>query len=104
MCVLRACTQIKDLDGDKRAGVRTVPVAFGAKSALWLSLIPLAASILVGASAGSSIIACAATMPLIIQGAFAVRAFKCGFTNASLLLAIELAPLWLTTTLIALTI
>ena len=57
---------IKDLDGDKLAGVRTLPVAFGAKRALLLSLFPLSlATIAAATGVGGPL----AALPLLTSGA-----------------------------------
>jgi geranylgeranylglycerol-phosphate geranylgeranyltransferase len=95
---------IQDMEGDGLAGVRTVPVAFGARRALKLSLLPLGASVAAAVTVGSGARALAATVPLGIQAALAVRALQGGFARPRMMAAIELAPLWLASTLVALTL
>ena len=98
----RECVMdIKDMEGDGLAGVRTLPVVFGAKRALLLSLAPLlvAATATASASLGAG---AAATMALALQGGLALLAMAKGFGGGSLTLAIELAPLWLLAALVAL--
>ena len=91
---------IKDLDGDKLAGVRTLPVAFGAKRALLLSLFPLSlATIAAATGVGGPL----AALPLLAQAVLAVRSLSCGFSPGTLKAAIELAPAWLLGVLVALT-
>ena len=86
------------------AGVRTVAVAVGKKRALLLSLLPLAAAAAAAASAPSARTALAACGPLLAQGAFALSSLTCDFTPASLGRAIELTPIWLFLSLLALTV
>ena len=86
------------------AGVRTVAVAVGKKRALLLSLLPLAAAAAVAAAAPSARTALAAGGPLLAQGAFALSSLACDFTPASLGRAIELSPMWLLLSLLALTV
>ena len=88
---------IQDMEGDGLAGVRTVPVAK-------LSLLPLGASVAAAVTVGSGARALAATVPLGIQAALAVRALQGGFARPRMMAAIELAPLWLAFTLVALTL
>ena len=96
---------VKDMDGDSKAGVRTLPVAFGADRALLLSLIPLAiGAIAAGTAPGGAVKAAVAAGALITQAALALRARAGGYAPANMVAAIELAPLWLLTTLIALTL
>eukprot|EP00966_Prymnesium_polylepis_P296622 6852738-Prymnesium_polylepis.1 len=87
---------IKDLEGDQMAGVRTVAVAVGPQRALMLSMLPLAA----GAIAAASVPAASAA--LVVQGAVAIWSMNGGFAPERLAMAIELAPLWLLCALIAL--
>jgi len=93
---------IKDMEGDGQAGVATVPVVFGPKRALLLSLLPLTAAAAAAATAPVISAAAAATLALALQGAAAVRAMGRGFDRPSLALAIELAPVWLLAALVAL--
>jgi hypothetical protein len=86
------------------SGVRTVAVAVGKRRALLLSLLPLAAAAAVAAAAPSARTALAACGPLIAQGAFALSSLACDFTPASLGRAIELAPIWLLLSVLALTV
>jgi 4-hydroxybenzoate polyprenyltransferase len=95
---------ILDMKGDGLAGVRTVPVAFGARRALELSLLPLGASVAATVTVASGARALAATVPLAIQAALAVRALQGGFARPRMVATIELAPLWLASTLVALTL
>ena len=95
---------IKDMEGDSLAGVRTVPVAFGSERALLLSLLPLVGSAAAAATARTRTAALAATLPLLLQGGLAVRAMRARFARPRMVAAIELAPLWLATTLVALTL
>ena len=87
------------------SGVRTVAVAIGKRRALLLSLLPLAAAAAVAAAAPSARTALAAACgPLIAQGAFALSSLACDFTPASLGRAIELTPIWLFLSVLALTV
>ena len=97
---------IKDADGDRLAGVRTVAVACGAKRALYLSLLPLAAGAAAAATAagGGGALAMLAAVPLMLQGAISLSASMRGFSPRALDEAIELAPLWLLCSLVALTV
>ena len=95
---------IKDMEGDTLAGVRTVAVAFGARRALLLSLLPLAFAAATAATAPATRAAAVACGSLLVQGAFALVALARGFSPSSLGRAIELAPLWLLSSLVALTI
>ena len=69
-----------------------------------LSLVPLGLSFATAATAGSHRVALAATTPLVLQGGMALRALAGGFSKPSMVAAIELAPLWLAATLVALTV
>lgn len=91
---------IKDAEGDALAGVRTLPVAFGAQRALTLSLVPLTVAAAAAATSGTPL---AATVPLVVQAALALRAQASGFAPAPMGRAIELAPAWLLLCLLALT-
>ena len=93
---------IKDMDGDAMTGVRTVPVVFGARRALLLSLLPLSAALAAAATAKTGAAALAATAPLAFQGTAALWALMSGFARPAMVAAIELAPLWLLGTLVAL--
>ena len=93
---------IKDMDGDASVGTRTVPVVFGRDRALSLSLLPLAAGILAAVSSPRSLAAALASSSLVVQAAFALRARARGYDPPSLKCAIELAPLWLLVSLLAL--
>lgn len=95
---------IKDMEGDAMAGVRTVAVAYGAKKALLLSLLPLSAGVLAASTASGLRAALVACLALVTQGGFALVAMAKGFTKPALAQAIELAPLWLLSSLIALTV
>ena len=95
---------IKDREGDTLAGVRTVAVAFGARRALLLSLLPLAAAAAAAATAPGTRAAAVACGSLLVQGAFALVALARGFSPSSLGTAIELAPVWLLSSLVALTV
>ena len=86
------------------AGVRTVAVAVGKRRALLLSLLPLAAAATVAAAAPSARTALAACGPLLAQGALALSSLACDFTPASLGRAIELSPIWLFLSLLALSV
>ena len=68
--------------------------------ALLLSLVPLAGGACAAASSGAPV---AATLPLLLQGGCALRAWSQGFAPAPMKLAIELAPAWLLWSLIVLT-
>ena len=83
--------------------LRFVPVVFGAERALWLSLLPLALGTAAAATASSARAAGIACAALLTQAGFALMAKAKGFTKSALALAIELAPLWLLSALIALT-
>ena len=65
---------IKDMEGDGLAGVRTVPVVFGAERALWLSLLPLALGTAAAATASSARAAGIACAALLTQAGFALMA------------------------------
>lgn len=95
---------IKDMEGDGMAGVQTVAVAYGANRALWLSLLPLACGTAAAATATSPRSAAIACAALMTQGALALWAKAKGFTKSALAVAIEFAPLWLLTSLLALTV
>jgi len=93
---------IKDSDGDRLAGVKTLPVVFGAPRALLLSLVPLGCGTLAAATATPGTAALLAAAPLLLQAAFALRAYATGFEAADMTRAIEIAPLWLLLSLVAL--
>jgi hypothetical protein len=82
--------------------VRTLPVVFGRDRALALSLVPLAAGALASATAGGVGGAVAVTS-LAVQGALSVRARTRAYSRPALAVAIEFAPLWLLTAILALT-
>ena len=90
---------IKDKDGDALAGVQTLPVKYGANTAFWLSLLPLSFGVLAAGSSAAPI----AALPLLLQAFIALRAQARAFDQASLHSAIELAPVWLLATTVALT-
>lgn len=94
---------IKDMEGDELAGVRTVAVAFGARRALMISLLPLVAAAAAVATAPGTPAAAVACGSLLVQGAFALVALARDFSPSSLRNAIELAPVWLLSSLVALT-
>ena len=75
----------------------------GKRRALLLSLLPLAAAAAAAAatepSARTAVAACG---PLLAQGALALTSLACDFTPASLGRAIELAPIWLFLSVVAL--
>ena len=79
-------------------------VAVGKRRALLLSLLPLAAAAAVAATTPSARTALAACGPLLAQGALALSSLSCDFTPASLGRAIELSPIWLFLSLLALTV
>ena len=79
-------------------------VAVGKRRALLLSLLPLAAAATVAAAAPSARTALAACGPLLAQGALALSSLACDFTPASLGRAIELSPIWLFLSLLALSV
>ena len=89
---------IKDTEGDGMAGVRTLPVAYGARTALHLSLVPL-----LSAAAAVGLATPLAALPLLVQAGWALRARSKAFSDDALSPAIELAPAWLLATLIVLT-
>ena len=96
---------VKDMDGDRQAGVRTLPVALGADRAVSLSLVPLAVGAVAAATApGGGLKAAVASAALLTQAGLALRARAQGYAKERMGAAIELAPLWLLTTLIALTL
>ena len=82
----------------------------GKRRALLLSLLPLAAAAAAAAAAEPSapsarmavLTAVAACGPLLAQGALALSSLACDFTPASLGRAIELAPIWLFLSVVAL--
>ena len=90
------------MEGDGAAGVRTVAVAVGKRRALLLSLLPLAAAAAAAAAEPSARTAVAACGPLLAQGALALSSLACDLTPASLGRAIELAPIWLFLSVVAL--
>ena len=79
-------------------------VAVGKRRALLLSLLPLAAAAAAASSAPSARTALVACGPLLAQAAFALSLLERDFTPASLGRAIELAPIWLLLSLLALTV
>ena len=104
ICHREIVMDIKDMRGDGLAGVRTLPVALGARAALQCSMLPLAVAVGAAATAPSRALALAATTPLLLQAVFALRALGGGFEPPRMVAAIELAPLWLAATLVALTL
>jgi geranylgeranylglycerol-phosphate geranylgeranyltransferase len=94
---------ISDVEGDALVGVRTVPVVFGTRTALRLSLLPLAAAVAAAASVGSPLRAAVATAPLLAQAVSAVSAGRRGLDPSSLEVPVEWAPYLLLVTLLALT-
>ena len=77
-------------------------VAVGKRRALLLSLLPLAAAAAAAATEPSARTAVAACGPLLAQGALALSSLACDFMPASLGRAIELAPIWLFLSVVAL--
>lgn len=96
---------IKDADGDKLAGVRTVPVVVGDKGrALTISLAPLALALAAAATAPGKVPKLVATAAMAAQAGMALNARRNQFSLPSLGRAIELAPAWLLAALVALTV
>lgn len=95
---------IKDIDADESVGIRTVPVVYGKRAALWMSLVPLTGAMAAAASIppflGTRSIM--AAMPLVVQGLVSVWSGARGFDLFSLKVSIEFAPLWLALSLLAL--
>lgn len=99
------CMDVKDAAGDGAAGVSTVPVRYGRREAMRVAYAPLSIAALAAATAPRR--ALAATAPLLVQGALARRVLAAlernsGDSPRALRDAIELAPLWIALTLVAL--
>lgn len=92
ICHREILMDIKDIGGDRAAQVRTLSVVFGQKRAFLMSLIPLAGAL--RAALGCRL-PLAATVPLVTQLAVGLRALNHEFSEASLVQAIEVAPVTL---------
>jgi len=92
---------VVDVHGDRKAGLRTLPVVFGQRRALLLSCAPLLAAVAVTATATAKPILSSA--PLVVMCGLALRAVQTVGTNDEtkrMDSAIELAPLLLFTSMV----